>query len=53
MKFEKEQGRPPTQQDIAVLLENKSRYLSEMGVEDATVLDDSLLKYENLQQKTT
>ncbi|KAI7905522.1 uncharacterized protein BX663DRAFT_500033 [Cokeromyces recurvatus] len=43
LKFEKEYQRIPTKADEKLLLENKSKYLSDMGINDDSILDDNLI----------
>jgi hypothetical protein len=44
LKFQRDHHRSPNKEDVQLLLENKAKYLADMGIEDASVLDDSLLK---------
>ncbi|KAL1931575.1 hypothetical protein VTP01DRAFT_9718 [Rhizomucor pusillus] len=43
MRFQQQHGRKPTRDDVSTLLENKARYLGEMGVNDPSKLDDELI----------
>ncbi|CEP06929.1 hypothetical protein [Parasitella parasitica] len=43
LKFQKDHHRSPTQEDTQSLLDNKAQYLADMGIDDTTVLDDTLL----------
>lgn len=43
-KFQRDHHRSLTNEDVQYLVENKAKYLADMGIEDTTVLDDRLLK---------
>ncbi|KAI8640063.1 hypothetical protein BD408DRAFT_476878 [Parasitella parasitica] len=43
LKFQRDHHRSPTQEDARSLIDNKAQFLADMGIEDATVLDDTLL----------
>ncbi|KAF1798899.1 hypothetical protein V8B55DRAFT_1521457 [Mucor lusitanicus] len=42
-KFQRDHHRSLTNEDVQYLVENKAKYLADMGIEDTTVLDDRLL----------
>lgn len=44
LKFQKDHHRSPTSEDAQYLVENKAKYLADMGIEDTSVLDDKLIK---------
>ncbi|CAO0795415.1 unnamed protein product [Mucor circinelloides] len=43
LKFQRDHNRSPTNEDAKYLIENKAKYLADMGIEDTSVLDDKLL----------
>ncbi|CAO3626366.1 unnamed protein product [Mucor fragilis] len=43
LKFQKDHHRSPTSEDAQYLVENKAKYLADMGIEDTSVLDDKLI----------
>jgi hypothetical protein len=45
LDFQKEYHRSPTPQDGDILLSNKLKYLADMGIDDESILDDSLIRY--------
>ncbi|KAI9356832.1 hypothetical protein BD770DRAFT_365490 [Pilaira anomala] len=44
LKFEKENHRPPTKDDVEALLFTKATYLKGMGMNEPSILDDSFLQ---------
>ncbi|GAN10669.1 SUMO-activating enzyme subunit 1 isoform X2 [Mucor ambiguus] len=42
-KFQRDHHRSPTNEDAQYLIENKAKYLADMGIDDTSVLDDRLL----------
>ncbi|KAI9486002.1 MAG: SUMO-activating enzyme subunit 1 [Benjaminiella poitrasii] len=44
LQFQKEYRRCPTKEDEKLLIENKAKYLSDMGINDFSVLEDDLIR---------
>lgn len=44
LKFQKENGRSPSKEDADALILTKAKYLSSMGIEDDSTVDEGLLR---------